>query len=70
MILGAFCSASVDSVKGMDAFMIMKFTIDSTRSLFTTSVAGVAVAGEWAYSSMADWMMPLSEFLGPAAMDF
>ena len=47
----------------------LKLTIDSTRSLFTTSVTGVAVAGEWAYSSMADWMMALLDFLGPAAMD-
>jgi len=32
------------------------------------SVTVVAAAGEWAYS-MADWMMALSDFLGPAAMD-
>ena len=48
----------------------LKLTIDSTRSLFTTSVTAVAAAGERAYSSIADWMMArLSDFLGPAAME-
>ena len=46
-----------------------KLTSVSTRSLFTTSVTEVAAAGERAYSSMADWMMALSDFLGPAARD-
>ena len=46
-----------------------KLTIDSTKSLLTTSVTAVAAAGERAYSSMANWMMARSEFLGPAAMD-
>ena len=47
----------------------LKLTIDSTRSLFSTSLTAVAAAGERAYSSMADWMIALLDFLGPAAME-
>ena len=57
------------SRRSMSPDQNLKLTIDSTRSLLTTSVTAVAAAGERAYSSMADWMMALSDFLGPAAMD-
>ena len=60
----------LSSRQSMSLDQNLKLTIDSTRSLVTTSVKAVAAAGERAYSSMAaDWMMALSDFLGPAAME-